>query len=429
MKNKSFIIFVCISLLIILLAAMVYEVRDVPDVEWKEGVRYDDDGPNGFYILKEMANKYYENAEVSTKKYYQDTSLSNSLYVYISEFDIGESQLDTIINVANHGNDFLLIVSDFPYQFNDSTAGYFSADYVFSDKLTLEVTNRVTNQENTYNYKFQDREFKQLDSAGYFVLMEDEYNPGKNRPVIKANESHAMMVHMPVGEGNIYFHILPELFRNYSYREDSMFNYTQDVYSFFDPEAVFFLETINGMKNSPSSHPLQYIMSSPPLKAAYLLLIFALLAYVIFGGKRRQKVIPISEKNENTSLEYIETVSQLFYQQGKHEKLVKHIRDIFYYKMEKKFFIKKDHPNYLETLAKKSKVPKEELSFVLNRYKNVEDRFTFQPDQLAILHKRVEQIYAFIESVDNQSKPNFSSNDKTTKKKNVVDPNAYNNKK
>ena len=175
-----------------------------------------------------------------------------------------------------------------------------------------------------------------------------------------------------------------------------MFEYTERLLSHFDPEYIVFLKTLNGIKTSPSEHPLQFIMSSKPLKMAYYLFVLGLLSYAIFGGKRRQKAIPITDKNENTSLEYIDTVSQLFYQQGQHEKLVSHMRNIFYHKMERKYFLKKDHPEFVETLAKKSKIPQADLQYIIDRFRNLEENYSFRADQLVALNKRLEQIYLFI---------------------------------
>ena len=138
-------------------------------------------------------------------------------------------------------------------------------------------------------------------------------------------------------------------------------------------------------------------MSQPALKAAYYLMIFGVLLYVFFGGKRKQKIIPVTLKNKNTSLEYIETVSQLFYQQGQHEKLVAHMRNIFHHKMQKKFFVAPDNPNYLAILSKKSKISESEFQYVMDRFKNLDDNFDFRGDQLVSLNRRLENIYKEIE--------------------------------
>ena len=179
-----------------------------------------------------------------------------------------------------------------------------------------------------------------------------------------------------------------------------MFEYTQKVFAHFDPQHVYLLNpiTLYGGAESLSKNPLDFIMSQPALKAAYYLLLFGVLLYVFFGGKRKQKIIPVTEKNKNTSLEYIETVSQLFYQQEQHEKLVTHMRNIFHHKMQKRYFIAPDNPKYLEVLSKKSKISKTELQYVMDRFQNLDDNFKFRGDQLVSLNRRLENIYKEIEN-------------------------------
>jgi len=186
------------------------------------------------------------------------------------------------------------------------------------------------------------------------------------------------------------------MFFNYSYRQPQMFDYTQSILTYFDPDHIVFLNALTNIERPPNEHPLQFIMSSPPLKTAYYLFVIGLFLYAVFEGRRKQKSIPITDKNENTSLEYIETVSQLFYQQNQHEKLVAHMKSIFFHKMEQKYFIKKDNPEYLAILTKKSKIPKSDLIYILDRFQNLDENYTFKGDQLVGLNKRLEQIYAFI---------------------------------
>ena len=64
--------------------------------------------------------------------------------------------------------------------------------------------------------------------------------------------------------------------------------------------------------------------------------------------------------------------------------------------MEQKYFIKKDHPEYLDILTKKSKIPKSDLQYILDRFRNLDENYAFRGDQLVSLNKRLEQVYAFI---------------------------------
>jgi hypothetical protein len=394
MKNRSvFIIYFCLALIILILGFLFFEIRNIPDVKWQVRYDYEDEEPMGLYVFKEVVNRYFEDIDSKTLKKYKDTTATNGLYFY-GQNQLSYLNVDSVMNIANKGNDVFIFANYFPYELNDTIENYYSSEYQFSDTLSFNFINTGKAFDTVLNYHFVDQEFS-IQNESYNLLSEN-YGYNENLNIVSANDSLLLMLSIPIGEGNIYYHVLPQLFFNYSYRQPQIFNYTERILSHFNPDYIVFLNTLTSIERSPNDHPLQFIMSSSPLKTAYYLFVIGLFLYAVLGGKRKQKSIPITDKNENTSLEYIETVSQLFYQQNQHEKLVAHMKIVFFHKIEQKYFIKKDHPEYLEVLTKKSKIPKADLQYILNRFQNHDDKYTFGGDQLISLNKRLEQIYVFI---------------------------------
>jgi predicted DNA-binding ribbon-helix-helix protein len=54
---------------------------------------------------------------------------------------------------------------------------------------------------------------------------------------------------------------------------------------------------------------------------ALMIGIFALLMYVFFESKRRQKIVPIIAPLKNESVSFVETVGRLYYNKGNHANL------------------------------------------------------------------------------------------------------------
>ena len=401
-SKKNALLVASISIVVLLIGFALFEIKDVPDAKWKKAYDYNDQEPNGLYVFKECMRRYF-GVDNKVSNIYSDTMSNQGLYISFHEGVHSDGDIDTLINLAYKGNDILLVSKYFPEYMNEITDQYTEVKYQYDDKLKFAFTTKDSIDIRNYQYQFYNQEFERKDSLAYYIIGLDSLS-NKDMVLVKANGNSALMIKYPFGDGNIYCHLMPELFINASYRQEGLFQYSENIFSIFDPAFIVFLINVNGVVRNEHEHPLQYVMSSPSLKWAYYLLVIGLLIYAIFGGRRRQKAIPIIDKNENTSLEYIKTISQLFYQQDKHEKLVAHMRDIFYYKMEKKFFVKRNHPTYLETLAKKTKIPASELSYVLDRFKNTEDNYTFQADQLIALHNRIEAIYKLVNKPKNNTK-------------------------
>ena len=129
----------------------------------------------------------------------------------------------------------------------------------------------------------------------------------------KGGKYHAEVVLSHLPKGNIYWH---HDFGKYSpYRGV--------------PQPTYSEQGSSKEVNYPKSSPLQYIMKVPSLFGALVLLILGALLYMIFQSKRRQRIIPVIESNENSSVEFIQTVSTLYFQQKRHDKLIKHKELIF----------------------------------------------------------------------------------------------------
>jgi len=412
MTTNTKILVVCLLLLGILITFSLFEYKDVSTTKWQPKFDYNDKEPMGLFVFKEIVDEYYSERSVTVEPYYKDSTTARGLYIYTSMYSPSYEAMDSLVHAAKQGNDVLVIASTYAQKLNEHSD--FDAYDITVSTDRLEFRSSRLDSSEFYTYRFKNTKFENADTAKIrlFDHFDETYNSTEYFKAVTKDE-YGLMISHKFGKGSIYSHAVPEIFYNHSYQQLNMFDYTEEVLSNFDPDYVMFLKNILPNKAAPErDNPLQYIMSNAPLKTAYFTLLFGLLAYAIVGGRRRQKAIQITEKNENTSLEYVDTISQLFQQQSSHEKLVAHMSEIFYHKMEKRFFIKKQTDDYLNILAKKSKIDYEELRFVLDRFKNVEDGYSFQDDQLVNLNKRLRKIY---NTLENPKKPRKQKQTVTSK--------------
>jgi hypothetical protein len=84
--------------------------------------------------------------------------------------------------------------------------------------------------------------------------------------------------------------------------------------------------------------PLRMILKNPMLKAALYTALAAILLFMVFQSKRRQRIIPVVPPVSNTTVDFVETVSQVYYNQRNHRNialkqvtyLFEHIRSTYY---------------------------------------------------------------------------------------------------
>ncbi|MBQ8657198.1 MAG: DUF4350 domain-containing protein [Prevotella sp.] len=111
--------------------------------------------------------------------------------------------------------------------------------------------------------------------------------------------------------------------------------------------------------------PLRYFLSQPPLRwAVYLTLLLAVLA-LIFGARRRQRVIPIEAPPENHTIEFVELIGTLYYHSRERRSLVLRKYTYFAEELRRTLHVDitddEDDGTELLTIATQSGIPQEEV--------------------------------------------------------------------
>jgi hypothetical protein len=83
----------------------------------------------------------------------------------------------------------------------------------------------------------------------------------------------------------------------------------------------------------------KFIFDSDALYTAYVLTILSLILYMIFDGRRRQRAIPIVEPIKNTTLEFVNVVSHVYFNSDNHQFISEERIRYFYESIRKRFAI------------------------------------------------------------------------------------------
>lgn len=122
--------------------------------------------------------------------------------------------------------------------------------------------------------------------------------------------------------------------------------------------------------------PLRYFLSQPPLRwAIYLSLGLAVLC-LLFGTRRRQRVIPVMKEPENHTIEFIELIGTLYYQSRERRSLV--LRKYTYFAEELRRTIHvditddEDDGTEMQTIANQSGIPVEDVQRLIEELRLLE---------------------------------------------------------
>lgn len=302
--NKTFRLYGIIFIItLVLLALLQLNKRQVTD--WRRHFDVNMKSPFGLFVFNKEADAVFSNRLVrisrSPYQFYTD-STRDSHNIIIIEKEIDQESAKKILEQVSKGSDAMIVSTIFPKILAD-TLKFRTREYVEQlDKL-----------------KLTDRKFKSdsliLDKRPSNMVFD---NPNEDSEVLGFVGSDEMMpssnfIKVKWGRGNFYLHSEPLILTNYYLIKPGSEVYVENVFSYLpDRRTIWFTDATS----ESSSSPLRFILSQPPLRYAWWLFLAALLMFVVFNVKRRQRIIPIIQPLPNKSVEFVRSIGNLYLQEG-----------------------------------------------------------------------------------------------------------------
>jgi hypothetical protein len=208
---------------------------------------------------------------------------------------------------------------------------------------------------------------------------------------------------VPYGKGSFYFHTNPIIFTNYYLKTDDGYAYAQKSFSHLNKGKIYwdefhkvFTTENSGGGSGFSKSPIKLVLANRSLKWAWYLTLSLIGFYIIFFAKRKQRPVPVLEKNVNTSLEFVKTVGTLYFRKNQHRRLIKLKLRYFFSFVRQKYFIStgKINEDLLRKISLKSGIDYELIKKIFAEY-NLANRYDRQidADDLIRLHALLEHFY------------------------------------
>ena len=152
------------------------------------------------------------------------------------------------------------------------------------------------------------------DTLGYVEPEADfmRYKRGSGR--------QADFVRYKLGEGHLTLHAAPLVLSNYFLLQDGNEHYLNAIWHTL-PAGINHIYWNDYYKRREESAGLSILFRYPATRFALWLAIIAVLVYVLFEGKRKQRIVPIIPPLKNDSVSFVETVGRLYYNKGNHSNL------------------------------------------------------------------------------------------------------------
>lgn len=381
--NKTFKIYAVIFIIVMIVLAL-FEVNKTESTDWRKNFDIDQKSPFGLFVFNNEVNSLFKNKIKKTEQtpydYYQTKKRPHNILVIEEEID--KQSWNKILSQVSDGSDAMLILSEMPKEISDSI-GYYDSQISFEDENVLKLTDRRYQNDFIHLDKFPSGKGFTYIKPGVEIL---------GKTVEKNNSDQANFIKVKFGKGNIYVHCEPLFITNYYLLKRGNIRYAQDVFSYLeDRETVWFVES----DAKVSRFFLRFILSHPALKYAWWVLLGGLLLFIFFNAKRKQRIVPIIEPLNNTSVDFVKSIGNLYLQEGDFHDMMAKKAQYFLSKVRMDLLIDTQHldEEFAKKLQMKTGKPAEMIAEAISLIKKAQDPYaSVMKEDLGKINKLLDEI-------------------------------------
>ena len=402
-----------VILLITIIGFILVEIYKPKPVDWTPTFSNKDKIPYGCELLYKVLPNIFPNQKISDEKvpiFSKKRTVklppkSNYLYVF-SYFRVDSLSLVKLLDYVQKGNSVFIASENF-FGLDDTL--HFQTSYVkdlaINDSASINFINPTIRK--LSNYKYQNQA-----ADTYFDIKDSTKNRKLFTILGKNSKGFPNFIRVNFGKGMFFLNSVPMAFTNFYMVKNDNADYAFKALSYLPEQPIFWDEYVNKISIGKSvksisksreakgqedvqESPFKFIVSQPALKWAYFITLSALLIYLIFEGKRRQRIIPIMEIPKNTSLQFVETIGSLYYNQKDHKTIAEKKITHFLAYIRTKFYLKTTEidQEFKTDLSNKSGISLREINDLFDYISFVQNNNYIAENQLVILNEQVENFY------------------------------------
>lgn len=384
--------------------------KQLPSLE--ESYSRSDKNPFGTYVAFRQVNELFYRNDVRVKKVAVDKSLddfndTSSLYISICRhFYLRRTERNALLSYAGRGNNVFISTRDFDSSFlkdmgisiNDS------AFYFYPSIMEMKYTGAGL----AVPY------FADSSLYGYYynpVVTSFRIKPGTENVRVLGNNENGQpnFIVLFYGKGRFYLHCEPRLFSNYFLLQDKNYKYLEQVFSLMPPvpDNVFWddyytrrdyrpADTDDSDKSGDGDRSgFSVLLKYPAMAWAFWLTLLLLFIYLLFGGKRRQRIIKPIPQTENTSVAFTETVGRLYLQKKDNRNIADKMITYLLEHIRNQYFISTNNLNddFTAMLSRKSNVPYGDVQKMIAAINGVQRMEEVEDGVLLSLNQQIENFY------------------------------------
>ncbi len=385
---RDFKIYLSIASLLLVIY-LIAQYNKPASINWEPTMYYKDKVPFGTYILYKQLPTLFPGAKVintnqTLEDQFHNDSLSNSNYFILTKtVDLNKRDFEEMVNYIKAGNSVFISAFEWQGVLADTLDLQIGSEYK-QKSIGLNFTNPKLRRAN--NYKFgryiSIQYFSSFDTAHATVL-------GKNEL------GNSNLLRFTYGKGSLYLCANPELFTNFGLLNNQGADYAAKALSYLPPRPDIYWDELQNDDIQQDLSPMRVFFGSASLRWAYYISLFSLLIFVIYEVKRRQRIIPVIEPLQNSTVDFVNVVGQVYYEQRNNLNIAQKKTLYFLEHLRTQYYLKTTllDTGFMDRFAQKTGIDPAFAREIINhiKYVNVQNRVT--DNELIYLNHLIEQFY------------------------------------
>ncbi|WP_136467907.1 DUF4350 domain-containing protein [Flagellimonas onchidii] len=399
-KGKIYII---ISILTVGLLLLV-EYNKPKRVNWFPSYVSHHKIPYGTYVLNDLLTHFFQDKVHQIQKppfelLNRTDTLSGTYFFANQSVSFGESELHALLEWVDQGNTAFIASESFDQQLLDTL--HLDLESIYNDsQLTPTFYHQLVNPNlDTRSYAFQKdyyhTTFNPIDTLNTTVLAEVFIKEDSTETAIKNID----LVKQRFGNGTFILSSFPKAFTNYFILKDDNRNYTAGVLSYLDDSNNIFVDNYHKSGKSFYTSPMYLFLNTKEFKWAYYLVLIAVLLYVVFEGKRKQRAIPVITPLKNQTLAFTRTIADMYFEKGQQKQITEHKISYFLEYIRSRLHMSTQQLDeiFMKNLSVRSNNILEDTKDLFGLIKSLQSKSNTTNSELEQLNKKIEAFKAKVD--------------------------------
>ncbi len=397
-----------------ILIFVVWANASYESTEWEKTFLRDDRQPYGSKILYEMMPHLFEGhvfeaVDVPPFELATDTTLQHVNYVFLTRyFRPDDVEAEALLAFVARGN-AIFVAAEFIAEDFASRLGVFVTynttytdsslmeNFDLADSTRINLVHRRLEKKEGYFYS---RDLLKTSFDVYADSLENlefhgAYGPLKHTVLGTYVDGEPNFIRIELGEGQLLLSTAPLAFTNYNLLQDDNADYAYAALSFLPVQTTLWDRYYKPNK-SVARTPLRFVLSSPALKTAYYFGMGLLLMFMLMQIRRKQRVIPVVEAKQNTTVEFAHTMGRLYFNRGDHANLAEKMLAQFRHYVQQRLFLPAHRLQDIsvEKVASRTGLENKEIESLISYMQQIEQSEKLDENQLQSLSAKLDAFYA-----------------------------------